>query len=168
MNQPAPQGYQPTPPPVATDQGRRGGQVPTRSASRALLATIIGVVVVTGGISAWLLMGKSYDTSTARGAAEQFAAAVNDRNYDQLNELSCNRLTRQLDDSGSGSGSPADSMLGKVTLEVKDVKETGEREGEATFTVNTPMGATTFKSDMRQDENSQRWQLCPDLDNVGG
>lgn len=164
MNNPAPQGYQSQAP--ATPPTGPAGGAPTRSAGRTMLATVIAVVVVTGAISAWLLMGKSYDTSTPRGAAEQFAAAVNDRNYDQVNELSCSRLTRGMGESGSSA--LGDDLLGKVTLEVQDAKETGNREGEATFKVNSPMGATTFRSQMRQDESNERWQVCPDLNSIGG
>jgi len=132
-----------------------GTQAPTRSNSAVVIAVLVAVLVIGGGLSAWLLSTPSYDRTTARGAAEAFAEAINSRNIDAAKELVCNRDRYAMDDA-KGEMS---QVLSFATLKVNGV-EASENEGTARFEVVANLGSRETTVPMERVTDSGRWVVC--------
>lgn len=129
-----------------------GAPAPTRSNSSVLLATVIAVLVIGGGLSGWLLAGHTYDKSTAQGAAAAFVDAVNSHNVDAAKELVCSQAL----DSVSG----AQSVSSVGTLKLDSVSAQGD-QATAKLELVTNIGNQSLSVPMNKDSQSGRWQLCP-------
>lgn len=141
--------------PVGTIGGppvSRGAQAPTRSNSSVLIATVIAVLVIGGGLSGWLLAGHSYDKSTAQGAAEAFVDAVNSRNLDAAKQLLCGQAADSI--------SRAESVTSLGTLKLDSVNAQAD-QATAKFELVTNIGSQSLSVPMDKDSSNGRWQLCP-------
>jgi len=145
-------------PPMAPSQyGARptglGAPAPTRSNSSVLIATILAVLVIGGGLSAWLLSSPSYDRTTAKGAAEAFADAVNSRSIDAAKTLVCSQ------DRYAMNGSSTTQLLSLATLKVNGVESAGNK-GTARFEIVTNLGTDERNIPLQRDVDSGQWEVC--------
>ncbi len=130
-----------------------GAPAPTRSNSSVLIATVIAVLVIGGGLSGWLLAGHDYDKSTAQGAAAAFVDAVNSHNVDAAKELVCSQVAESI--------SGAQSVASVGTLKLDAVSEHGDR-ATAKLELVTNIGNQSLSVPMEKDSQNGRWQLCPE------
>lgn len=130
-----------------------GAPAPTRSNSSVLIATILAVLVIGGGLSAWLLSSPSYDRTTAQGAAEAFADAVNSRSIDAAKSLVCSS-----DRYGMNGGSTT-QLLSLATLKVNGVESSGDK-GTARFEIVTNLGTEEQNIPLQRDDESGQWEVC--------
>ncbi|MDQ2847290.1 MAG: hypothetical protein M3Y77_13285 [Actinomycetota bacterium] len=143
-------------PPTGTLVGsshQLGVPAPTRSNTSVLIAIVIAVLVIGGGLSGWLLAGHTYDKSTAQGAAAAFVDAVNSHNVDAVKELVCS----QAQDSISG----AQSVSSIGTLKLDSVSEQGD-QATAKLELVTNIGNQSLSVPMDKNSQNGRWQLCPE------
>jgi hypothetical protein len=132
-----------------------GTKAPTRSNSAVLTAVLVAVLVIGGGLSAWLLSTPSYDRTTARGAAEAFAEAINSRNIDAAKELVCSQDRYQMNNAGGEMS----QVLSFATLKVNGV-EASQDKGTARFEVIANLGSRETMVPMQRDSDSGRWEVC--------
>lgn len=139
----------------------RPSQAPTRS-NRAVIVTILIVVLaIGGGLSAWLLSTPSFDRSTPRGAAEAFASAVNNRDFDAIDQLVCSEDRYEV-----RPGSEVVQLLSQVTLQLNGVESEGDT-GTADYTATVIIGGgLSAKAPLQRDDGSGLWTVClpDDLD----
>lgn len=132
-----------------------GSKAPTRSNSAVVIAVLVAVLVIGGGLSAWLLSTPSYDRTTARGAAEAFAEAINSRNIDAAKELVCSQ-DRYAMNNAEGQ---MRQVLSFATLKVNGVQASGDK-GTARFQVIANVGSRETTVPMDRDSDSGRWEVC--------
>lgn len=138
-----------------TSTAPRPSQAPTRSNRAVIVTILIAVLVIGGGASAWLLSTPSVDRSTPRGAAEAFASAVNNRDFDALDRVICsdNRFDVR-------PGGQIVQVLSQITLRLDDVTSEGN-QGTADYTATAIIGATaTVKAPLERDTDSGLWTVC--------
>lgn len=130
----------------------RPSQAPTRSNRAVIVTILIAVLVIGGGASAWLLSTPSADRSTPRGAAEAFASAVNNRDFDALDQVVCRGDRSDL--------RQISELLSQVTVQVTGVKSEGD-EGTAQFAVTAIFGGgQSVEAPLQRDNTSGLWTVC--------
>lgn len=134
-----------------------GRQVPTRSNTSVWVSCLVAVVLIGGGLSAWLLTSPSYNRSTAQGTAEAFAAALNSGDVDAAKGLVCGQ------DQGSFSQTTA-GALGSVSATLDTVTENGDH-ASAKFQLSANLAGTTFGRravtiPLERSGNGGAWEVC--------
>lgn len=140
----------------------RPSQAPTRSNRGVIIGILIAVLVIGGGASAWLLSSPTADRSTARGAAEAFVSAVNNRDINAIEQVVCSK-----DRSAVRNRTGVAGALSQITLRLNSVESSGDR-GTAEFTATAIIGDVgSSKAPLKRDRDSGLWTVCiPDsLDN---
>jgi hypothetical protein len=122
-----------------------------------LLITVLAVVLVGGGLSAWLLSAPSYDRATARGTAEAFADALNSSNVDAAKELLCSTDRRGFGQSTAGA-------LGSVNVTLDRVDADSDK-GTAVFTMSANVAGASIGSQdvtipLQRTGDDGQWEIC--------
>lgn len=139
----------------------RPAQAPTRSNRSVIVTIVIAVIVIGGGLSAWLLSTPTFDRSTPRGAAEAFASAVKNRDFDAIDQLVCSEDRYEV-----RPGSQIVEVLSQVTLQLNGVDSDGDT-GTASYTATVIIGAgLPVDAPLQREEDSGLWSVClpDDLD----
>lgn len=118
-----------------------------------LIGVVAAVVLVVGGGITWLLLSKnSKDTDTAEGAANALVAALNDRDVDAWNDLTCDTMHVTVAEMGE-----LDEKA-HPTASVASVETFNETGATATLTLTDGTKTETETFEMTKDERG--WTAC--------
>lgn len=121
------------------------------------MVTLITVLVIGGGLSAWLLASPSYDRSTARGTAEAFADAVNSNDVEGVQGLICGSDQRQL--RGALAAIVANTTVTIDRVEVSGARATAFATGSMNV-LGTAAGSGSVEIPLRQTGDDGQWEIC--------